>query len=240
MDTNGREIYKTYRNIHVRLSYIYGCSRRQVIFSTGTCRCTCGQKNRRTLFNIEVRLHFYVNHVSDSNCFFWVSLRHSIARLSTVNPLTPLTSQKKIASRQQRQQRQNTAGSDVHDTRGTEPDSESGRDVRACQENPTDAQALLREQVRRYNDLRIAYQSLTRRLETGGCSNGARRSGPDKGSSACLRQIKPESHGRRGVGTSGAPRAAGGDAPQTRSGKRPCCTGARSPRALGIRSERLG
>lgn len=86
----------------------------------------------------------------------------------------------------------------------------------------------MREQTRRYNDLRIAYQSLSRRLEARGETKGA-VSG--KGSGGRLRHTKFDLR-RRKVDLRD-PTVRAGDAPESHISSRPCGEGGLLIRSIG-------
>lgn len=89
------------------------------------------------------------------------------------------------------------------------------------------AQALLKHQARRYNDLRTAYESLWRRLE---CRDETRRPGSG-GNNWRLKHTKSDLL-RRGIVAPDSVRARG--APESDVGKRPCCGDGLLSRSIGI------
>lgn len=78
-------------------------------------------------------------------------------------------------------------------------------------------QAVMREQTRRYNDLRVAYQSLSRRLEGKG---ETKRTVGGKGSDGRLRQTKFDLRKRKVDLRDPTVRA--GDTPEAHVNNRPC------------------
>lgn len=109
----------------------------------------------------------------------------------------------------------------------------ASEDRKRCEEQAL----MLKEQARKYNDLRIAYQSLSRRLEKGGGGRSGRHGGgggltpggDTKKSTngltkAChnLRHLPPRSD-IRGQSAGMAPGVRGTDVPETNEGRRACC-----------------